>query len=386
MDKGMPQEIDLASLMKLSDYEERFREHLPPGEDIYGTVGLPDWQTLTANVNGFKRVRLRPRVIRGVDHLQLSTNVLNDRIATPIMIAPPGGHTRVHPDGELATARAAGAAGTLMAVSTAAGYTVEDIAAVATGPLWFQLYYFEDRRLNERLVRRVEDAGYSALVVTVSMPPVRSFNVAWNGDVRRQSPGSEGSQWASRPDTTLRDIEVATLAGERDLLSEVPRISTFMELTKSLSWADLDWLREFTTLPLVVKGIQTAEDAQLATQHGIDGIVVSNHGGLAVEGALGSIEVLPEVVDAVGQLKEVYLDGGVRTGGDVLRALALGARAVFIGRPIFWGLALGGEAGLAHILDILQRELMRDMQWCGVTDVNGVDRSLVDLRDFNLRG
>ena len=143
-----------------------------------------------------------------------------------------------------------------MAVSTAAGYTVEDIAAAANGPRWFQLYYFQDRRLNERLVRRVEDAGYRALMVTVSMPPVRSFNVAWNGEVRGHAPGSEGSYWASRPESTLRDVEVATLLGEQDLLPEVPRISTFMELTKSLSWADLDWLRGQTTLPLVVKGIR----------------------------------------------------------------------------------------------------------------------------------
>lgn len=349
-------------LLTVPDYEARARDTIPRAlfDRLFGTYGAPDWVTNTNNLAAFNAVKLRPRVLVDVSHRNLTTEVLGQKINFPVMLAPTGTHQRAHPQGELASARAAGAMGTIMGLSTASSYSIEEVAEVATGPLWFQLYFFRDRELTEILVRRAHNAGYTALMLTVDNLGARSRE---------------------------REHRYAyTLQSERILKNfvgiELPNLPTrdnFGESFESaLNWSDLEWLRSITPMPLAIKGIQTAEDARLCVEYGANALVVSNHGGHALQGTKGTIEMLPEVAEAVGDRAEVFLDGGIRRGGDVLKALALGAKAVFIGRAIFWGLSVDGEAGVRRVLDILRDELDVAMGLSGVTDVKNVDRSLVE--------
>ena len=341
-------------LLTIGDYEARARETMPKAlfDRLFGDLGAPDWTTNTNNVTAMNAVKLRPRVLVGGGERDLTTTVLGDEISFPVMLAPTGTHQRAHPMGELAATRAAGAAGTILGLSTASSFSIEEVAEVATCPLWFQLYFFQDRELTEILVRRAEQAGYKAMMLTVdnlgATSREREYRYAYILEQERSLKNFEGIE-----------------------LPNLPTRDNFTESFESaLNWADLEWLRSLTSMPLVVKGIQTAEDARLCAEYGAEALVVSNHGGHAMQETEGTIDMLPQVADAVGDRLEIYLDGGVRKGADVLKALALGARAVFVGRPIFWGLSVGGEDGVRHCLEILRRaELSVAMGLCGVTDV-----------------
>ena len=352
-------------LLTIPDYEARTRQTMPTAlfDRLFGTYGGPTMQSNTNNLRAMDAVKLRPRVLANVSHRELSTEVLGKKISLPLMLAPTGTHQRAHPEGELASTRAAGEAGTILSLSTASSYSIEEVAEVATAPLWFQLYFFKDRELTEILVRRAQDAGYSALVLTVDNLGARS---------------------------TEREQRYAyTLQAERILknfvgieLPNLPNRDNFgASFESALHWSDLEWLRSLTTMPIVIKGIQTAEDARLCAENGVEGLVVSNHGGHALDGTEGTIDMLPEVVDAVGDRLEVYVDGGIRHGSDVLKALALGAKAAFVGRPIFWGLSVDGQAGLSHILEIFRDELDVAMGLCGLTDVKNATPSLVSRQN-----
>ncbi len=349
-------------LLTISDYEARARETMPKAlfDRLFGTYGAPDWITNTNNVAALNATKLRPRVLRDVSYRGLSTEVLGQEISFPVMLAPAGTHQRAHPQGELASARAAGAMGTIMGLSTASSYSIEEVAEAATGPLWFQLYFFKERELTEIMIRRAQAARYTVLMLTVDNLGARSrereYRYAYTLEYNRMLKNFVGLE-----------------------LPNLPTPESFADsFEPALNWSDLEWIRSRWSGPLVIKGIQTAEDARLCAEYGAEGLVVSNHGGHALEGTKGTIEMLPEVVDAVGDQLEVYLDGGVRSGRDVLKALALGAKAVFIGRPIFWGLSVEGEAGVRRVLEILKDELNIAMGLCGVTDVKKADRSLVE--------
>jgi 4-hydroxymandelate oxidase len=261
-----------------------------------------------------------------------------------------------------------------MALSTASTYSIEEVAEVATGPLWFQLYFLRDRRVTEQLVRRAEEAGYRAIVLTVDLPGVSSRE----RDARFVRSARDGYDLTAehRVATTyevareLRNFQHPGLAG----LPLPTRADFHRHFDATLGWADPAWLRELTPLPLVLKGVQTGEDARLCSEHGLDGLVVSNHGGFALPNARATIETLPEIAANAGAV-EVYLDGGVRRGTDVFKALALGARAVLVGRAQAWGLTVGGEDGIVDVLDILRAELDDAMRLCGIADVARVDRS-----------
>ena len=348
-------------LLTVPDYEARTRQTMPTAlfDRLFGSFGGPTMLSNTNNLKAMDGVKLRPRVLADVSQRDLSTEVLGNKISFPVMLAPTGTHQRAHPEGELASTRAAGIAGTILSLSTAASYSIEAVAEVATAPLWFQLYFFKDRELTEILVRRAEDAGYGALMLTVDNLGARS---------------------------TEREQRYAyTLEAERILknfvgveLPNLPNRDNFgSSFESALHWSDLDWLRSITNMPIVIKGIQTAEDARLCAENGVEGLVVSNHGGHALDGTEGTIDMLPEVVDAVGNSLEVYVDGGIRHGSDVLKCLALGAKAAFIGRPIFWGLSVDGQDGLSHILEILRDELDVAMGLCGLSDINDASPSLV---------
>ena len=333
--------------VNLSDYEALAKARLDRGALDYYQGGSDDEVTLRANRTAFERLRLRPRVLVDVSACDLRTNVLGIPVTMPILVAPTAAHALAHPDAECATAQAAGAAGTLMVVSSSATRSLEDVARAASGPLWFQLYI---RRLRhaEALVVRAQAAGYRALVLTVDTPRLGNRE----RDIRNNFEGFPTPNYDS-------DGKEEPFMGD------------------TLTWDILDWLRSLTSVPILLKGILTAEDALLAVERGVAGIIVSNHGGRQLDGAVPSIEALPEVIAAVDGRCEVYLDGGIRRGTDVLKALALGARAVLIGRPILWGLAVDGAAGARRVLEILRAELEKAMILAGRPTLASIDRALV---------
>jgi 4-hydroxymandelate oxidase len=315
--------------------------------------GSDDEVTLRDSRAAYERIRLRPRVLVDVSHCDTSTTVLGTPVSMPILVAPMALHCLAHPEGECATAQGAGVAGTLMIASTTATKNIEEIAQAATGPLWFQLYVYPSLEVAEKLVRRVEAAGYRAIVLTVDLPRLG----------RREKDIRNNVTIPPSPYYEANFVDV-----KKEGQAWVP-----------LTWESLSWLRSITSLPILLKGILTAEDALLAVEHGVDGIVVTNHGGRQLDTAIPSIEALPEVVEAVAGRCEVYLDGGIRRGTDILKALALGARAVLLGRPVLWGLAVNGAEGVCHVLELLRNELELDMALAGRPTLDSIDRSLVKM-------
>jgi L-lactate dehydrogenase (cytochrome) len=318
---------------------------------VYGGAGSED--TMDANREAFRRWRIAPRMLRDVSHRDLSTTVLGTGMPAPLMLAPIGVQTIVHPDGELASARAAAELGLPFITSTASSTPMEEIA-VANGdsPRWYQLYWPNDDEIAASIVKRAERAGYAAIVVTVD-----NFIPGWKPRDLREAklPFLEGvgiAQYLSDP-VFLAGLEKSP---EDDLGAAVGHFLTVFSRA-TLSWEDLAWLRETTSLPIVLKGLLRADDARRALERGVDGIIVSNHGGRQVDGAVASLDALPSIVEEVGDRVAVMLDSGVRSGADAFKALALGAHAVLIGRPYLWGLALDGQAGVETVLRMLLAEL-----------------------------
>ncbi len=330
------------------DYEILAQARMESGAWNYYQSGSDDEVTLRDNHAAFERIRLRPRMLVDVRTCDMRTTMLGTPVRMPILIAPTAFHCLAHPEGECATAQAAGRAGALMVVSTSSTRSLEDIAKVAGGPLWFQLYV-HDYQSAEELVHRATAAGYRALVVTVDSPRWGHKERAIRNRFRLPS-----------------SIYKANFTDEEAAKKDV-----------RVTWESLSWLRSLTSLPILLKGILTAEDTILAVEHGVDGIIVSNHGGRQLDSVSASIEALPEVVEVVEGRCEVYLDGGIRRGTDILKALALGARAVLVGRPILWGLAVNGAEGVEHVLELLRTELELAMALAGRPTLNSIDRSLV---------
>jgi 4-hydroxymandelate oxidase len=284
----------------------------------------------------------------------------------PILVAPTAFHGLVHPDGETGTARGAAAAGTIMVVSAIATRTIEEIAAAVAAPRWFQLYVWKDREVTAELVKRAARAGYRAICLTVDTPLLG----------RREK--DERNSFTLPPGIGIANVRPAGLDGMPD--SE--HGSAFAKYVKEMldpavTWRDLAWLRSLTSLPIVVKGIMTMEDAKIAVEHGVEGIVVSNHGGRQLDSTPATLDVLPEIVEAVRGRAEVFMDGGIRRGTDVLKALALGARAVLVGRSPLWGLALGGAEGVHAVLEHLRKEFALAMALSGRSSLGQIDRSMV---------
>lgn len=340
-----------AQLLDVFAYERVAQAQMEAGPWDYYAGGAGDELTLQENRAAFEHIRLRPRVLVDVSAVDMRTTVLGTPVTMPIVVAPSALQRLAHPEGECATARGVGEAGTLMIASSEASYTLEEIAEAATGPLWQQLYIYRgQRRVAEEMIARAEAAGYLALVVTVDLP-------RWGRWFKRSS------EFAMPPGVREKNFPEG--------MEMIP---------ETLTWKDIGWLRERTRLPLVLKGILTAEDARLAVEHGADGIIVSNHGGRALDGVMASIEALPEVAEAVkesGGRCEVYMDGGVRRGTDVLKALAFGARVVLVGRPVLWGLAAEGADGVRGVLGLLRDELELAMALAGRPTLASIDRTLI---------
>lgn len=351
-----------ATVAALADYEALARTRLPDGIWAYLAGGAGDEWTLRENEAAFARLGLFSRALRELAGGSTGMNLFGMDLAAPILLAPVAFHKLAHPDGEAATAVAAGALDTAMVVSTQASLSLEDIAAHGGGPLWFQLYIQPDRAFTADLVRRAEAAGYKALVVTVDAPV--------NGVRNRE----QRAGFALPP-----GIEAVNLRGMRPLAAGAPdRLLFGTPLADNVpGWRDFEWLRGLTRLPVLVKGIVHPDDARRAVAAGADGIIVSNHGGRALDGVPASIDLLPAIVEAVEGAIPVLMDGGVRRGTDVLRAIALGARAVLIGRPYIWGLAAAGAPGVAHVIRILRGELELAMALAGCRDIASIDRSIL---------
>ena len=351
----------------VADYEKRARGLLP--SDLFsrwfGSVDDPQWATNRNNESAFDEVFLRPRVLAATPNVSLTTSVLGHEIDFPVILAPAGAQMRFHPEGEAATARAGARSGTIFSVSTGSSCSIEEVRKAADGPLWFQLYVFKDRELTRSLIERAEAAGYLAIIVTVDEPATRTGErdgAANSLRVARQPAGMTSNQ------TPFGNLRGAGINDEETIIEA---------MEPKLDWAVIEWVKSVTRLPVIVKGIQTAEDARLCVEHGVDGIVVSNHGGHSLHGAYPTILTLPEVVDAVQGRLEIYLDSGIRRGTDVLKAVAAGARAVLIGRAMYWGLAVGGESGVREVLSVLREELMLASIFCSVSDIRDVDKGLV---------
>jgi 4-hydroxymandelate oxidase len=331
----------------------------------YYASGADDERCVARNCAAFDELALHYRVLVDVSARDLSTTVLGHRIAMPVAVAPTAFHKLAHRDGELASVRGAGDAGTLFILSTLSNTAVEDVVAAAAGPVWFQLYVYRDRGATEALVRRVEAAGCRALVLTVDAPLLGRRE----RDVKNRFALPAGLGIENLHAAGYARLPAASGSGLAAYFAEL--------LDPSLTWDVIEWLRSITSLPVLVKGIVRADDAMRAVQRGAAGIVVSNHGGRQLDASPATISVLPRIADAVAGRAEILLDGGVRRGTDVMKALALGARCVLVGRPVLWGLAAGGREGVATALGILRRELDLAFALCGCPDVASVTRDLV---------
>ncbi len=341
-------------LINLFDYEAVARERL--GQDAYDyyASGATDEITLRENRTAFDRIRLLPRVLVDVSHRDLSTTVLGEAVSMPVLVAPTAFQRLAHPEGEMATARAAARFRTLMVLSGLSNTTLEDVAHAADGPKWFQLYVYRDRELTRALAQRAEAAGYKALCVTVDAPALGRRE----RDMRNRF---------ALPDNLVIANVLDALGKEMTEGQAQSSLAVYFRrlLDQSLTWETITWLRSVTSLPIVIKGIHHPDDARLAVEHGADAIVVSNHGARQLDSVPAAIDMLPAIVNAVHGGLEVYMDGGVRRGTDVVKALALGARAVLVGRPILWGLAAAGEEGAARVLELLRAEVDLAMALCG---------------------
>ncbi len=358
-----------------AELERAAEEAMDPGAAAYVYGGAGSEDTMRANLDAFRRRRLVPRFMRQVTGRDLRTEVLDTAMPAPVMLAPIGVQTLVHPEGERASARAAATLGVPIVVSTASATTLEDVAeANGDSPRWYQLYWPGDDDLTASLVRRAEEAGYGALVVTID-----NYVPGWKPrDLQRAYlPFLEGigiAQFTSDP--VFRAALEKT--PEEDIGAAVGHyIGVFVNPDQT--WERLAWLRETTSLPILLKGILHPDDARAAVRRGIDGIIVSNHGGRQVDGAIAALDALATITDAVGGELAILFDSGIRSGADVVKALALGADAVLLGRPYLWGLALEGQAGVETVLRMLLAEVELTMTLTGHMSVAELDRSALTL-------
>jgi 4-hydroxymandelate oxidase len=342
-------------LFSVPQYEERAKGLVTVPAWEYYDQGCADDLTVRWNREAFQRLRLESRVLVDVETIDTSTTLLGRALPHPILLAPAAAHMLVHPEGEVATVRGAGAASAIMVLSTNANCSIEAVAAAATQPLWFQLYVNRDRAIAKDLIQRVERAGCQALCVTVDQPVVYARDrVSRHADALRALP--------------LPNIPTPIPGGVTQ---------TSASRSRSLTWKDLEWFRSVTNLPVVLKGVMHPDDAEQAVRAGADAIIVSNHGGRALDGVAATIDALPRVADRVAGRLPVLMDGGIRRGGDALKALARGANAVLIGRPYLYGLAVNGSAGVQHIVEILRRELETAMALTGRTRIAQIDRTVL---------
>ncbi len=350
----------------LADFESMARRRVSHTAWEYLAGGAGDELTLLWNRTALDSIRLKSRVLCDVSQLDTQLNLFGLSLPHPVLLAPTAYHKLIHPQGELATARGAGAAGAILVVSTFATTLLEDIAKAAPAPIWFQLYMTPDRAISKDLVQRAEAAGYRALCITVDTPVLGVRN-------REMRTNFQLPRGLARENMKTLSPQ---LAGAAHFAKGGPSIAI---LNPKLTWKDIEWVRSISKLPVLLKGILAPEDARLAVEHGASGIIVSNHGARNLDTTPATIEALPGAVEAVEGKIPVLMDGGIRRGTDVIKALALGARAVLIGRPYLWGLAAGGAAGVERVVQILLDEFRAAMALCGRRTLGSIDRTALWL-------
>ena len=374
--QNMPESSDVitdpAKAFSVFDFEEPAHRKVLQGHWAYMASGVDDDGTLRANREAFKHIELRPRRLHDATKVDMHVDLFGTTYNSPIYFCPTGGEKSFFPEGELAVARSAKAHGTLQVLSTATSTAVEDVCKTLGRPVWQQLYAPSSWDACEKLVRRVEVAGCPVIALTVDNTTGRNsetFMRTRPKDLRQCGTCHEGGAGPTLKERVMYNgIDMTGVSGQNP----------------AMTWEFVDRLRKAVKVKLFIKGIDTREDARLCVDHGIDGILVSNHGGRSTETSRATIEALPEVVKEVGGRIPVFVDGGVRRGTDVFKALALGAKAVGIGRPFLWGLGAFGQAGVDRVLEILQGELKLAMGNCGAQNVAAIDRSYVATPDWRI--
>jgi len=356
-------------LVSLGDFEEMAKTKIPHMAWEFFNGAAADEITMRWNKEAYQKIRLKPRILVDVSKLDTRVTLFGQEHAFPILLAPTAYHKLAHPDGELATARGAGAADVTMVVSTVSTTSIEDIAGVATRPLWFQLYVQEDRGFTKSLVERAEAAGCKAICLTVDTPILGARN--------REQRAGFGSSGLERPN--LKGLKIHGVDASTSTEGHAPVgggiYSAMMD--PKLMWKDVEWLKSFMKVPLLMKGVLNPDDADLAVKAGVSGIMVSNHGARNLDTVPATVDALPQVVEKVAGRVPVIVDGGVRRGTDVLKALALGATAVMIGRPYVYGLGVAGGDGVAAVVNILRKEFEMAMALTGRPTIKSIDRSVL---------
>ena len=349
----------------ISDIESIAKENLTSTAYDYYCSGADDEITLRENSEAYNRIFLKYRVLVDVSERDLTTVIMGEKISLPLIIAPTAFHKLAHPEGEAAVARAAGSQGTIMTLSTLSNCDIEEVVNATSGSVWFQLYVFKDRSVTEALIKRAEAAGCKALVLTVDAPLLgRRIR-----DVRNKFNLPDGISVKNLEPFMKEILPTRNDSGIAGYFSD--------NLDASLTWKDIQWLRSKTSLPIIVKGIICKEDAELAMDNDVDGIVVSNHGGRQLDTCKPTIEVLPEIADIVNGKIQLLVDGGIRRGTDILKTIACGANAVLIGRPAVYGLAYNGTEGVIQVLEILRSELSLAMALCGCKSIQEINRNVL---------
>ena len=377
----------LAKVGSVDDLRLLAKRRLPGGVFDYFDGAAEDELTKAENSSAFSKIELRPRVLVDVSKIDTTTTIMGQPVPFPIALSPTGFTRIAHPQGELAVARVAGAVNLPYTLSTLGTRSIEEVAQVATGPLWYQLYVWKDRGLSRELVERARDNGYKAIMLTVDTPVFgrrerdvrRGFTLPPKIGLETFVDGILHPKWTwdfvrSEP------ITFSAVAGRKSVDgSTAVTLSDYVnsQFDPTLSWNDLEWIREVSGLPLMLKGIQSVEDAKRAAELGVDAIALSNHGGRQYDGAPAPVALLPRVVDAVGNSIEVLVDGGVRRGSDVVKACALGARAVMFGRPYLYGLGAGGELGVRWAIDHITSGVTRTMGLIGETSIRNLSAGVV---------
>jgi 4-hydroxymandelate oxidase len=357
----------LIPILNIFELEELAREKLPTVAYDYYRSGAWDEVTLKANREAFEKIKIHYKVLVDVSSRDLSTTVFGQKVDFPMLIAPTAFQKLAHPDGELATARAAVSANTLMILSSLSTTSIEEVSEATNRNFWFQLYINKNREYTRDLVERAASAGAKALVVTVDTP-------IWGRRERDVRNGFHLPPGLSAVNMERYDKDAITKGQTGAGLGQ----SFSWMIDASLQWKDLDWLAGISTLPIIIKGVCRPDDARIAMSHGVKGIMVSNHGGRQMDSAPATIEVLPAIVDAVGDQTTIMMDGGIRRGVDAMKALAYGAKAVLVGRPVLWGLAAGGQQGVELALSILREELDLAMALAGCRNLAEVNRSILN--------
>ena len=352
------------NIFDVKGFESTAQNILPENVAAFFSRGAGDEITLKENVSAFDRIKLLPRVLRDVEKRSLSTTVLHQVIDFPLLIAPMAFQRLAHSNGEIATARAAQSHNIPMVVSTLSTSSFEEIKVNTKTAPWLQLYIYKDREITKNLVKLAEAAGYTGIVLTVDTP-------LYGKRIKE----------LHHPITLPPEYEIQNLQNAGLNLKGIPsnELTGYLAslLDPAITWADIDWLRSITSLPLILKGIMNPKDMQIAITHDIEALIISNHGGRQLDTALSSIETLKLVRGLGNEKMEIILDGGVRKGIDILKALALGAKAVMVGRPILWGLASGGEEGVKQVLNILKSELDLAMALCGYTSIDQINEEVL---------